>query len=229
MTRQNTINEFRSAAAMVLPSMLLCDFANLEREVRAIEAAGARALHMDVMDGVFVDNLTYGMPIVEAVRRVTDLPLDVHLMIAKPWDYLDAFADAGASAITVHAEAVDDLQAVLEKIRSRDVVAGIALNPPTPLEADAYALPYCDMVLCMSVMPGFGAQQFNPIALEKLRALKQQFGDSKLLEIDGGVNERTIADCVTAGAQMLVAGSAVFRAGVPYDQSLRKLTALAAA
>ncbi|HEX6963786.1 MAG TPA: ribulose-phosphate 3-epimerase [Lacipirellula sp.] len=229
MTRQSTIAALRTPPPVVLPSLLLCDFGNLEREVREVEAAGARALHLDIMDGVFVDNITYGMPIVEAVRRVTELPLDVHLMIANPVDYIDAFADAGASTMTIHAEAVDDPRPVLEKIRERDAVAGLAINPPTPLEAIAPALPYCDLVLCMSVMPGFGAQKFDPVALEKLRALKEQRGDSLLLEVDGGVNERTIADCARAGAQMMVTGAAVFRSGVSYEASLRKLTALAAA
>jgi ribulose-phosphate 3-epimerase len=213
---------------VVLPSMLLCDFGNLEREVRALEAAGAKALHLDVMDGVFVDNLTYGMTIVEAVRRVTDLPLDVHLMIAKPMAYIDAFADAGASVLTIHVEAVEDPRPVLQKIRSRDVAAGLALNPPTPLEAIAPALPDCDLVLCMSVMPGFGAQKFDPVALEKLRALKQQLGRSLLLEVDGGVNEGTIGECAQAGAQLFVTGSALFRSKDPYEQSLKKLTTLAA-
>jgi len=207
--------------------MLLCDFGNLEREVKALEAAGARALHLDVMDGVFVDNITYGMPIVAAVRRVTDLPLDVHLMIANPMQYIDAFADAGASVLTIHAEAVEDPRPVLEKIRSRDVAAGLAVNPPTPLEAIAAALPYCDLVLCMSVMPGFGAQKFDPVALEKLRTLKDQAGDSLLLEVDGGVNESTIAKCAQAGAGMYVTGSAMFRSHDPYEQSLNRLTALA--
>jgi ribulose-phosphate 3-epimerase len=229
MTRQSTIAELHTSPPVVLPSLLLCDFGNLELEVRRLEAAGARALHLDVMDGVFVDNITYGMPIIEAVRRVTDLPLDVHLMIAKPMDYIDAFADAGASTMTIHAEAVDDPRPVLEKIRERDAVAGLAINPPTPLEAIASALPYCDLVLCMSVMPGFGAQTFDRVALEKLRALKEQRGDSLLLEVDGGVNERTILECVRAGAQLLVTGAAVFRSGVSYEESLKKLTALAAA
>jgi ribulose-phosphate 3-epimerase len=229
MTRLRTIDDLRTAPPVVVPSMLLCDFGNLEREVRQLEAAGARALHMDVMDGNFVDNLTYGPPIIEAVRQLTDLPLDTHLMISNPLDYIDMFADAGASTMTIHVEAVDDPRPVLEKIRSRDVVAGLAINPQTPLEAIAPSLPSCDLVLCMSVEPGFGAQQFNPVALEKLRALKQQFGDSLLLEVDGGINEHTIAECARAGAQMLVTGAAIFRSDAPYDQSLKKLTVLAAA
>ncbi len=210
---------------MVLPSMLLCDFGNLEREVQALEAAGARALHLDVMDGVFVPNLTYGMPIVEAVRRTTDLPLDVHLMIARPGEYIEQFIEAGASSLTIHVEAVDDPRPVLERIRQHDAVACLALNPPTPLEAIARYLPYCDMVLCMSVMPGFGSQPFEPVALEKLRTLRAQHSDL-ILEIDGGVNEKTIADCTRAGAQMLVAGSAIFHSNVSYKQSLAELTGL---
>ncbi len=229
MTRHRTIDHLRAAPPVVLPSMLLCDFGKLEQEIRAVESAGARGLHLDIMDGNFVDNITYGMPIVEACRRATDLPLDVHLMIAAPMDYVDAFADAGASTLTIHVEAVDDPRPVLEKIRKRDLVAGLALNPPTPLEAIAPWLPYCDLVLCMSVMPGYGAQKFDPVALDKLRALKAQHGSELLLEVDGGVNEQTIAQCADAGAQLLVTGAAVFRSGVPYDQSLAKLTALAAA
>jgi len=228
MARRRTIDELRTGPPVVLPSLLLCDFGNLEREVKAVEQAGARALHLDVMDGNFVPNITYGMPIVEAVRRVTDLPLDIHLMISKPADFIDEFVDAGATSITIHVEAVDDPRPVLEKIRERDVVAGLALNPPTPLEAIAASLPYCDLVLCMSVMPGFGAQTFSPVALEKLRTLRAQRGDSLLLEIDGGINAETIADCTRAGAHLLVVGAAIFRGEAPYAESLAKLNALAA-
>jgi ribulose-phosphate 3-epimerase len=228
MSRQRTITELRNASPVVLPSLLLCDFGNLEREVREVEAAGARALHLDIMDGNFVPNITYGMPIVEAVRRATTLPLDVHLMISRPADYVDQFVDAGASSLTIHVEAVDDPRPVLEKIRNQGAAAGLALNPPTPLEAILPSLPYCDIVLCMSVMAGFGGQKFNPVALEKLRALRERGGDSLLLEIDGGVNARTIAECTRAGAQMLVVGAAIFRADAPYAESMAKLNASAA-
>jgi ribulose-phosphate 3-epimerase len=227
MSRQRTLHEFRTAPPVVLPSMLLCDFGNLEREVRALEAAGARVLHLDVMDGVFVPNISYGMPIVEAVRRVTDLPLDVHLMIARPGDYIDEFVKAGASSLTIHIEAVDDPRPVLERIREHDAAACLALNPPTPLEAIAPYLSHCDMVLCMSVMPGFGAQKFQPVALEKLRTLKAQHSEL-VLEIDGGVNKKTIRECARAGAQMLVAGAAIFRNDAPYEQSLSELAELGA-
>jgi ribulose-phosphate 3-epimerase len=223
------IDELRQGPPVVLPSLLLCDFANLEAEVRAVEAAGARALHLDVMDGNFVPNITYGIPIVEAVNRVSDLPLDVHLMVARPAAFIDEFVDAGADIITIHAEAVDDPRPVLQQIRDRGAAASLAINPPTPLESIAAALPLCDQVLCMSVMPGFGGQEFNPVALEKLRTLRSQFGDKLLLEVDGGVNVHTIAECARAGAHMLVVGAAIFqRQDMSYDESLAELNALAA-
>lgn len=229
MPRRHCIDELRHAPPAVLPSMLLCDFGNLAAEVRALQTAGARALHLDVMDGNFVPNLTYGMSIVAAVRQATALPLDVHLMISRPGDYVDAFVDAGADIVTIHAEAVDDPRPVLEQIRRRGAAAGLAINPPTPLEAIAGALPLCDVVLIMSVMPGFGAQQFNPVALDKLRALKAQRNDL-LLEVDGGVNADTIADCTRAGAQLLVVGSAIFQSNNrDYSASMSELTALSKA
>jgi ribulose-phosphate 3-epimerase len=223
------IDELRQPPPIVLPSLLLCDFANLEAEVRAVEAAGARALHLDIMDGNFVPNITYGIPIVEAVNRVSDLPLDVHMMVARPAEFIDEFVDAGADIITIHAEAVDDPRPVLQHIHDCGAGASLAINPPTPLEAIADSLPFCDQVLCMSVMPGFGGQEFNPVALEKLRALRSQFGDKLLLEVDGGVNEHTIAQCARAGAHMLVVGAAIFqRENMSYDESLAELNALAA-
>jgi ribulose-phosphate 3-epimerase len=230
MSRRRFLEAVRSAPPVVLPSLLLCDFGRLAEEVRAVEAAGARALHLDVMDGVFVPNITYGMPIVAAVRQATDLPLDVHLMIARPAEYIDAFAEAGADNITIHAEAVDDPRPVLEQIRARDMSAGLAINPSTPLESIAAALPLCDVVLCMSVMPGFGAQQFDPVALDKLRALQSQRGDSLLLEVDGGVNAATIERCAAAGAQLMVVGAAIFRRTEnQYAAAIAELTQLAEA
>jgi ribulose-phosphate 3-epimerase len=228
MTPRRRFDDLRQPPPIILPSLLLCDFGNLAAEVRAVEAAGARALHLDVMDGNFVPNITYGTPIVEAVRRVTDLPLDVHMMVARPDVYVDEFIDAGADIVTIHAEIEGDPRPVLERIRSRGAAACLALNPPTPLEQIAPALPYCDMVLVMSVMPGFGAQAFEPVALDKLRTLNEQYGDRLLLEVDGGVNASTIAACTAAGAQMLVVGSAIFRrTGVPYAQSMNELNDLA--
>lgn len=229
MSPRRRFDDLRRSPPVILPSLLLCDFGNLEAEVRAVEAAGARALHLDVMDGNFVPNITYGIPIVEAVRRVTDLPLDVHMMVAHPADLVDEFIEAGADIVTIHVEAVDDPRPVLEQIRSRGAAASLALNPPTPLEAIAPSLPLCDMVLVMSVMPGFGAQAFEPVALDKLRTLKSQWGGNFLLEVDGGVNSKTIGDCTAAGAQMLVVGSAIFREKEKsYAQSIEELTALGA-
>ncbi len=233
MAPRRRFDDLRPPPPVILPSLLLCDFGNLEAEVRAVEAAGARALHLDVMDGNFVPNITYGIPIVEAVRHVTDLPLDVHMMISRPAEFVDAFIDAGADIVTIHAEAFEganaDPRPVLEQIRRRGAAASLAINPPTPLESIADALPLCDMVLVMSVMPGFGAQVFDPVALDKLRTLRSQYGDRLLLEVDGGVNAGTIAACTAAGAHMLVVGSAIFRRqDVPYDRSLAELNQLAA-
>jgi ribulose-phosphate 3-epimerase len=227
MSRSRRFDDLRQPPPVILPSLLLCDFGNLEAEVRAVEAAGARALHLDVMDGHFVPNITYGIPIVEAVRRVTDLPLDVHMMVSRPGDYIEEFVAAGADILTIHIEALADPRPVLEQVRSLGATPSLALNPPTPLSAIENALPLCDMVLVMSVMPGFGAQAFEPIALEKLRALKARVGDRVLLEVDGGVNAETIADCTAAGADMLVVGSAIFRRrDQSYAQSMAELTEL---
>jgi ribulose-phosphate 3-epimerase len=221
-------DQLRQGPPVVLPSLLLCDFGRLAHEVRSVEAAGARALHRDIMDGNFVPNITYGAPIVEAVNRATDLPLDVHMMIARPADYIDEFVAAGADIITIHAEAIDDPRPVLQQSRQCGAAASLAVNPPTPLEKIAGCLPYCDQVLCMSVMPGFGGQKFDPAALDKLRELKAQYGDKLLLEVDGGVNEQTIAECVRAGADMLVVGAAIFRnERATYQESLANLNLLA--
>jgi ribulose-phosphate 3-epimerase len=226
---QRRLHDLRAAQPAILPSLLLCDFARLGDEVRAVEQAGAPALHLDVMDGVFVPNLTYGMPIVEAVRRVSDLPLDVHLMIQRPERYVQAFIDAGADLVTIHAEAVDDPRPVLDAIRAGGAAAGLALNPGTPLERILPALPHCDLVLAMSVEAGFGAQAFDPVALDKLRTLRRVAPSETLLEIDGGVNVKTIADCVAAGANALVVGSAIFRhAQGDYRTAIRELQQAAA-
>lgn len=226
MSRRRHLVELRHAPPAVLPSLLLCDFGNLEREIRRLEEAGVRALHLDVMDGRFVPNLTYGMPIVEACRRLTDLPLDVHLMIEQPQQYLKQFHDAGADIITVHAEAVDSPGEVLSQIRALDCGAGLAINPETPVESIESSLPLCDVVLVMSVQAGFGGQSFQEVALEKLRQLKQLVSEATLLEVDGGVNGKTIRDCQAAGAQLLVVGSAIFRE-TNYRDAVRTLTDLA--
>lgn len=199
----------RDASPAILPSLLKCDFGNLEREIRELEAAGARALHFDVMDGHFVPNLTYGMPIVAACRRLTELPLDVHLMISDPGKYAQQFADCGADLLTFHVEAVERPGEMIEAIKSLGIGAGIALNPATPLGAVEVIAGECDAVLVMSVPAGFGGQAFDSVALEKLRTLRSQHPDL-LLEVDGGVNAETIGSCRDAGADLFVVGSGIF-------------------
>lgn len=206
--------------------MLLCDFGDLASEVRRLEAAGVRALHLDVMDGHFVPNFTYGMPVVEALSRLTSLPLDVHLMIDRPERYLEAFWKAGASCLSIHAEATREPRSVLARIRALGAAAGLALNPATPVSAVADCLEVCDLALPMSVVPGFGGQSFDAVALEKLRQLRQLGPPELLLEVDGGVNAGSIAACAQAGAELFVIGSAIF--GTPdYGHSVCQLEQLA--
>jgi ribulose-phosphate 3-epimerase len=226
MSRTGQFAELRSASPVVLPSLLLCDFGNLEREIRRLEEAHVQAIHLDVMDGHFVPNLSFGLTIVETARRLTDLTLDVHLMISNPGEYLSRYVSAGADLLTIHTEVVDDARPLLEEIRSLGAGAGLALNPPTPVASIESALPSCDFVLVMSVMPGFGGQEFDDVALEKLRAIRGKAGDSVLLEVDGGVNEETITACVEAGANLLVAGSAITGQD-DYQASFSRLTRLA--
>ena len=202
------------SALAILPSILSSDFARLGEEVRAIVAAGADELHLDVMDGHFVPNISFGPGIIKAIRPLTDKPFDVHLMIAPVDAYLDAFADAGATSIIVHAEAGPHLHRSLQRIRALGCRAGVALNPATPPEALAYVLDATDLVLVMSVNPGFGGQQFLPSALDKIRAVRALvMGRAIAIEVDGGVDERTAGPVAEAGASRLVAGSAVFRGG----------------
>lgn len=211
MSRRQKLIDLQTTGPHVLPSLLMCDFGNLEREVAALDAAGIRCLHLDVMDGNFVPNMTYGMPIVAGLRGLTEMPLDVHLMIERPERYLEQFYEAGADAITVHIEAVEDAASTLKAIRDLGAAAGLALNPDTPLEEVTPYLDQCDLVLAMSVNAGFGGQSFNPVALEKLKKLKEIKPDHVLLEVDGGVNATTIASCSEAGADLLVVGSAIFK------------------
>ncbi len=216
----------RQAAPLVLPSLLAANFGNLEREIRRLEESGAKALHLDIMDGVFVPNLTFGMLVVEGVRQLTDLLLDVHLMIQEPGNYVDSFVSAGADFVSFHVEAVQDPAETLGRIRDLGVGCGVALNPATPVERIESVIGLCDLVLVMSVPAGFGGQQFDPIALDKLEWLRDRAGDEVLLEVDGGINTETIRRCANAGAKMFVAGSAVFSAP-DYRPILAELTALA--
>ncbi|WP_436714608.1 ribulose-phosphate 3-epimerase [Roseiconus lacunae] len=200
----------RKSAPSVLPSLLLCDFGDLKGELARLEDAGAEVLHLDVMDGNFVGNLTYGMPIVEGIRRHSDLPMDVHLMITDPLAYAKPMVDAGADLLTFHVEAVDDIAAVAAQIREMGVGVGVALNPETPLSAIEPCLDIVDLALVMSVKAGFGGQKFNPVALDKLRSLKQSH-PKLLLEIDGGIDATTIGPAREAGCDLFVVGSAIFK------------------
>lgn len=203
------MQRLRQEKHVILPSLLLCDFGDLKSEIARLEAAGAKALHLDVMDGHFVPNLTYGMPIVAAIRKLTDLPIDVHLMISEPSKYVRQFAEAGADCVTIHAEIAEHVPSTLELIRQQGAAVGLAINPATPLEAVEPMLPACDLLLIMSVDAGFGGQAFNPVALEKLQRARAAFPDL-LLEVDGGINLTTIGSCQQAGASLFVVGSAIF-------------------
>lgn len=218
--------DLHSIAPLVAPSLLACDFAALGEEIRRVEAGGARVLHLDIMDGHFVPNLSFGIPVVEAVRRSTSLPLDVHLMISEPGRYVRAFRAAGADMLTFHVEAVADPRPLLEEIRGLGACPGLSLNPPTPVDSLRSGLDLCDLVLVMSVMPGFGGQSFDPAAPEKLRRLRAMAGADLLISVDGGVNRETAAICAQAGADMLVAGSALFSEN-DYGRFIAEVTDLA--
>lgn len=200
----------------IAPSILSADFSKMGEEVRSLEVNGADVVHCDVMDGVFVNNITFGIKMVEDIRKATGLPLDCHLMIVHPEKYVERFAKAGADIITVHYEACrDNLKEVLQLIKSTGVKCGAVINPDTPVEKIADVIPMCDMVLVMSVFPGFGGQKFIPEALDKLRQVKaiiDRSGKQIDLEIDGGVTAENVEEIKAAGANVIVAGSAVFKA-----------------
>ncbi|MGD6899807.1 ribulose-phosphate 3-epimerase [Bacillus infantis] len=197
----------------IAPSILSADFSRLGEEIKDVERGGADYIHVDVMDGHFVPNITIGPLIVEAVRPITKLPLDVHLMIENPDQYIEAFAKAGADYITVHAEASRHLHRTIHLIKSFGVKAGVVLNPATPAEALKHIIQDIDMVLLMTVNPGFGGQKFISSVLPKIRQVKEMAAEQGLdleIEVDGGVNEETARLCIEAGANVLVAGSAVY-------------------
>jgi ribulose-phosphate 3-epimerase len=201
---------------LVAPSILSADFARLGEEVSAVEKAGADWIHVDVMDGRFVPNLTIGPPVVKALRKVTKLPLDVHLMIVEPEKYVEAFAEAGADTITIHVEACTHLHRTLCHIRSLGKRAGVVLNPSTHEDTLRYVIDVVDLVLVMSVNPGFGGQSFIREQLPKVAAIRSmidQRGRHVDLEIDGGITKDTAPEAIAAGARVLVAGSAVFTGG----------------
>ena len=197
----------------IAPSILSADFTKLGEEIKAVEEAGADYIHIDVMDGRFVPNITVGPMIVEAARKATDLPLDVHLMIESPEMYIDDFVKVGSDLITVHVETVTHLHRLLEVIRDAGVKAGAALNPATPLSSIDYVLRHLDMVVLMTVNPGFGGQSFIPEVLPKISELKKitaQKGIEVDIEVDGGINVKNIAQAAQAGANVFVAGNAIF-------------------
>ncbi len=200
----------------IAPSILSADFMRLGEEIKAAEATGADMLHVDIMDGHFVPNITIGPAVVKAIRGITSLPLDVHLMIEEPDRYIEDFVKAGSDYITVHVEAAVHLHRTIQVIRSKGVKAGASLNPATPLSSLDFILPDLDMVLLMSVNPGFGGQEFIPFSLEKTRRLRQTIrerGLSTLIELDGGVKPSNAAEVASAGADILVMGSAFFLSG----------------
>lgn len=211
MSANDCVNQLVNASPTILPSLLLCDFGNLAAEIERLEEAGVAALHLDVMDGVFVPNFTYGMTIVKALRQLTELPLDVHLMMVHPENYIEEFQQAGADIITIHREAVEDPVPILNQIRELGCAAGIAVNPATPVAEIATALPHADLALVMSVNAGFGGQKFDNSVLDKFPTIRElPGGESIALEIDGGINASTIGPATEAGAELLVAGSAIF-------------------
>ena len=204
----------------VSPSILSADFVNLERDIRALTPAGADYVHVDVMDGLFVPNITIGIPVVAAIRKITELPLDVHLMIDRPIRYVEDFCKAGSDILTIHLEAdsEENTLSALKKIRESGVKAGLSIKPKTPAEAIAPYVPYCDLILVMTVEPGFGGQAFMEDMMPKLKTISGYIAARNPaceLEVDGGINEKTGKICRDNGANVLVAGSAYFKAPDP--------------
>ena len=198
----------------IAPSLLSADFANLQREVEKLEQSGADMLHLDIMDGHYVPNLTFGSTVVKSLRPYSKLPFDVHLMVRNPDEMIPWFIASGADIITVHAETCPHLDKTLQTIRSYGLKAGVALNPSTPETILEYVLDNVDMILVMSVNPGFGGQKFIDSAINKISKIKNMIGDKNIeIEVDGGINPLTAARCISAGADILVAGTAVFSGG----------------
>lgn len=199
------------------PSILAADFSRLGEQIHELDEAGAQYVHIDVMDGMFVPSISFGMPLMKSIRPCTDRIFDVHLMIEEPVRYIDDFAEAGADLITVHAEACKHLDRTIEAIKEKGLLAGVAINPATPLSAIECVLPKVDMVLIMTVNPGFGGQKLIPYTLDKVRALRAMIEKADLktdIEVDGGINLENVTEAMDAGANIIVAGSAVFRGDV---------------
>ncbi len=209
----------------IAPSILSADFARLGAEIEAAERGGATLVHVDVMDGHFVPNITVGLPVIRSLARATRLPLDAHLMISDPGLYADQFVEAGARMVSVHVEADPHVHRTLTCIKDRGAKAGLVINPATPLSALEEALPFADYVLVMSVNPGFGGQKFIPAVVEKVRRLRRMIDERGLaarIEIDGGIDRDNIAEVAAAGAEIMVAGTAVFGRGDP-ERAVREL------
>lgn len=203
------------------PSILAADFANLGSQMKETEKAGAQYLHFDVMDGMFVPSISFGMPVLSSIQHVTNQVLDAHLMVQEPIRYVEAFRDAGADIVTIHVEACQDVAGTIEKIHSCNMRAGLSICPETPVEAVEKLLPGIDMLLVMSVHPGFGGQKFIPESLERIRlarAMAEQQGLSLDIQVDGGIYLSNVRDVLDAGANIIVAGSAVFK-GNPYENT----------